>query len=253
MKIVILGAGASFDSINKFHEPNNADVLMWKPPLGNDIFGSRSNFREIYNKYPGSSNLSHAISASADVEEYFQQKWDLAIKHQDKYTLANIISVQYCLQELFYTISENYSNDVGSSNYHILVQQAYDYHLATGEDVVFITFNYDLLLEYAVLSFFNEGGEINEDFYTKYPIKIFKPHGSCNWFKASYKYSKYELLKIKPKLEDILDNLEEGILVSNCPLIKVNSTSGNNPIFSFGEDRSNSNKIKHSFPQILIP
>src|SRR5690554_5800495 len=117
MKIVILGAGASYDCINRFHDKDH-DAHKWRPPLGNDIFGARVNFREIYDKYPGALSLSHSINAGNDIEDFFQNKWELAVDKNDKHTLANIINTQYCLQELFYKISIEYSKNIGSSNYH---------------------------------------------------------------------------------------------------------------------------------------
>jgi|SRR5690554_2514001 len=256
MKIVILGAGASYDCINRFHDKDH-DAHKWRPPLGNDIFGARVNFREIYDKYPGALSLSHSINAGNDIEDFFQNKWELAVDKNDKHTLANIINTQYCLQELFYKISIEYSKNIGSSNYHVLIQQAHDYHIRTGEDVVFITFNYDLLLEYALLQYYNEEQEITFKTYTKYPIKIFKPHGSCNWFKKfkrdKFNFEFLNMIKLKPSLQDVLSELDEEFKVSDFPIKNIHSERINFPIFHLGQDRSNRNNYRHCFPQLLIP
>lgn len=258
MKIVILGAGASYDCINRFHESfGTIDAHKWRPPLGNDVFGARANFREIYDKYAGAKSLSHSINSGNDIEDFFQKKWDLAVEKNDKHTLANIINIQYCLQELFYKISIEYSKNIGVSNYHVLIQQAHDYSIETGEEVAFITFNYDLLLEYALIQHYNEETEISKQTYTKYPIKIFKPHGSCNWFKK-FKGQKsgfdfHSLLKNKPAYEEILHQLDEDIIVSDFPIKTNHSDHINFPIFHLGIDRTNANRYTHCFPQLLIP
>jgi hypothetical protein len=256
MKIVILGAGASFDSINRFHDEYH-EAHQWRPPLGNDIFGARQNFRDIYDKYPGAKAYSHAIGAGNDIEDFFQTKWELATEKNDKYILSNIINTQYCLQELFYEISIQYSQNIGSSNYHVLMHQAYDYHLLTGEEVVFITFNYDLLLEYALLELFNEGNSLTLETYTKYPIKIFKPHGSCNWFKKfSHNFIKFDLhslLTLKPDLKTINDRLTDEIVVSEFPLLKPQSSELDYPIFCLSPELANSKNYVDCFPQLLIP
>jgi hypothetical protein len=254
MKIVILGAGASYDSINRFHEEDD-EVLKWRPPLGNDIFGSRQNFRDIYDKYPGAKSFSHSINSGNDIEDFFQKKWDLATSKNDKYTLANIINAQYCLQELFYEISIRYSQNIGVSNYHVLMQQAYDYHLETGEEVVFITFNYDLLLEQALLEVFNEGNDITIETYTKYPIKIFKPHGSCNWFRTFNNSSLqfHRLLSDKPSLQDFTNALNEDILVSDFPLNQSSYGQIKYPYFHLGQKSDKSGDYMHCYPQLLIP
>lgn len=258
MKVVILGAGASYDCINRFHDrPGYHDAHKWRPPLGNDIFGARENFREIYDKYPGAKSLSHSINSGKDIEEFFQSKWDLAIDKNDKYTLANIINTQYCLQELFYKISTEYNQNIGASNYHVLIQQAHDYHIKSGEEVCFITFNYDLLLEYALIQYYNEEKTVSKETYSKYPIKIFKPHGSCNWFKK-FKGSKFQfeflnLLDKKPLYADILSELSDEIEVSDFPISRIHSDQINFPIFHFGKDGNNMNKYMFCFPQLLLP
>lgn len=258
MKIVILGAGASYDCINRFHEFfGSIDAHKWRPPLGNDIFGVRANFREIYDKYAGAKSLSHSINSGNDIEDFFQKKWDLAVEKNDKHTLANIINIQYCLQELFYKISTEYSKNIGVSNYHVLIQQAHDYYIETGEEVAFITFNYDLLLEYALIQHYNEETEISKQTYTKYPIKIFKPHGSCNWFRK-FKGEKsgfdfHNLLINKPAYNEILNQLDEEIIVSDFPIKNIHSDLINFPIFHLGIDRTNQNQFTNCFPQLLIP
>lgn len=258
MKVVILGAGASFDCINRFHDDfGYHEAHKWRPPLGNDIFGARENFREIYDKYLGAKSLSHSINSGNDIEDFFQKKWDLAVGKNDKYTLANIINTQYCLQELFYKISIEYSQNIGASNYHVLIQQAHDYYVKTGEEVTFITFNYDLLLEFALIQYYNEEKTITKETYSKYPIKIFKPHGSCNWFKKfkgnKFQFDFFNLLDKKPLYSDILSELSDEIEVSDFPIKNIVSDQINYPIFHFGQDKDNLNKYMFCFPQLLIP
>lgn len=263
MKIVILGAGASYDCINKYHEEGYKleETLKWRPPLGNDILGSRKNFREIYDLYPGAQIFSHAINASSDIEEFFQKKWTQAIDKNDNVTLANLINTQYCFQHLFFVISQHYSKNIGSNNYQILLQQAHDYTIQTGEEVAFITFNYDLLLEYELLKFYAPNEQIDLSTYTRFPIKIFKPHGSCNWVKnfkngvpndiVSY------LLKEKISLSNLKEMLKETIEINYFDYRKNEKDRTNEDLFIQGiENVIRVHGIANcigSFPQLLIP
>src|SRR6188768_1077515 len=102
MKLVILGAGASFDNINFYYadEPN----LSWRPPLANEIFDSRADFINLIHTYPGAAALMSELNNVTDIEDFFQRKWDFAKEHQAKELLANLINIQYYLSHLFQTI-----------------------------------------------------------------------------------------------------------------------------------------------------
>ena len=79
-----------------------------------------------------------------------------------------------------FQISNNYRN-VGLSNYDVLVQKAYEYATNKKENVFFVSFNYDTLLENALSKlYFGDGRKIDIGDYIKFPLKIIKPHGSCN-------------------------------------------------------------------------
>ncbi len=120
-----------------------------------------------------------------DIEAFFQQQWDFIENNRASELMASFINLQFFLQELFFTVSENQLIQ-GLSNYDVLVQQAYEYAIRKKEDVLFVTFNYDLLLEYSFAKIFSElKHEFKISDYIKYPIKLIKPHGSCNWFKCS--------------------------------------------------------------------
>lgn len=180
--MVIFGAGASFDSIYSYH--NNIEHFQWRPPLGNEIFTTRENFKGIFNAYPGVVSLLSYLNAIDDLEDFFQKRYDFTQSYKPKEFIAELINIQFCLQHLFYVIShENY--DIGLSNYDILVNQALEYAIAKNEDVLFVTFNYDLLLEFALKKkyFKFQERELTTDEYLSTPIKIIKPHGSCNWFR----------------------------------------------------------------------
>lgn len=179
MKMVILGAGASYDCI--FNHDYDGDLLKWCPPLGRNLFSYNSLCSEILRMYPGAESFRSEISHCIDIEEVFQKKYALAHNPNGAKLLLQIVNVQFYLQHLFSEISKNYI-DFGPSNYEILMRQAYDYYLETGEDVVFVTFNYDTLLEKSFEKILGIKIKDVSD-YIKYPIKIIKPHGSCNWLK----------------------------------------------------------------------
>lgn len=262
MKTVILGAGASFDSINRFHDTDfnprteHYGVHEWRPPLGNEIFGSRVNFRSIYESFSGAKALSHKMNSVNDVEEFFQSEWDFAEKHDDRLTMAQIINSQYAMSELFYDVSMQYSNGIGVSNYALLVNNAYKYAKATGEEVGIISFNYDILLEIALVDFYNNLEELSIDDYIKGPIKVFKPHGSCNWFREFKQVYENDVVKAllenRTTFNELDQMLREETVVSSAPFVYGADARGR----KFG--LRNSEDIYNQYyypgcPQLLVP
>lgn len=179
MKMVILGAGASYDSI--FNHNYDGDLLRWCPPLGKDLFSYKPLCNELLNTYPGAESFRSEVNYCKDIEELFQDKYTLAHEANGVNILLQIINVQYYLQHLFSEISKKYVG-FGPSNYDTLIRQAQDYHIKTGEEVLFVTFNYDTLLEKSFEKILKIPIKDVRD-YIAYPIKIIKPHGSCNWMK----------------------------------------------------------------------
>lgn len=245
MKLVILGAGASFDSVYDFYDEK--EFMPWRPPLANELFDTRVDFRNIIESYPGGSYYLSKVNAIQDIEEFFQKQW-LFLKNNRAIDLASaFLNLNYCLAHLMFQISNNYKN-VGLSNYDILIQSAYEYAISQNEEVIFITFNYDTLLENSFVKlYFGDNRKLDIPDYIKSPLKIIKPHGSCNWvrrFSNEYKIpdtisiSNY-LFQNKTSLREINKNLEEGIY------------SVDNPIG--GKYFGDPGQVWNCFPQLLIP
>lgn len=174
-KMVIFGAGASFDYTFDFKRTN-------RPPLAKDLFSD--NYDEIIKKYPGAFNLSSNIALSNDIEDYFQKQWERILKTKDEILLSKLINTQYYLHELFQTISKEHNGN-RKNNYSVLTKQAHEYSLDTQENILFVNFNYDTLIEEALektlhYTFNNLSEYIDTE---NKNILLFKPHGSCNWVK----------------------------------------------------------------------
>jgi hypothetical protein len=181
MKLIILGAGASFDSIYEYYD--NAEVAPFRPPLANELFSPRKYFREIILNYPGGRYFMSQLNGIDDVEAFFQKQWDIIEHNRADDLMSAFINLNYCLSHLMMSISIHHA-DIGLSNYDVLVQKAYEYSVTHDEEVMFVTFNYDILLEYSLSKVYHgKARQLNINEYLSKPLKIIKPHGSCNWFK----------------------------------------------------------------------
>ncbi len=185
MLMVILGAGASFDSAQAFR-PNPGYVDEggpWRPPLANDLFLDRHFTRgEIVRKYP---KLTHILPylrefpAGRSVEQVLE-----AFQEQGKgnpESRRELASVKYYLSELLQTVSREWSSRTsGATNYSPLVREILRFN-KSGEPICLVTFNYDTLLDRALRTFGFEDKE-PDAFLDSHPIlKLFKLHGSVDW------------------------------------------------------------------------
>lgn len=93
-----------------------------------------------------------------------------------------LAAVKFYLSDLLMEVTNRWSERTnGVTNYAPLVAEILRLD-KSGKEVCLVTFNYDLLLERALVSFgdFNMKGP--EDFLASHPrLKIFKLHGSANW------------------------------------------------------------------------
>jgi hypothetical protein len=180
-KLVILGAGASFDFCFE------SDYSKEPVPLTKDLFQDR--FNETLKHYPGAFDLSSEIALldteMFSIEDYFQDQWKKVERTRNPQLLSKLINTQYYLHDLFFELSQkNFRKKL--NNYVNFIKLAHEYcSVNTHEHIPIITFNYDLLLEEACqriagIDFSNIDGYVN---YDQNQILVFKPHGSCNWIR----------------------------------------------------------------------
>jgi hypothetical protein len=78
-------------------------------------------------------------------------------------------------------VTENWLKRTRFTNYAQLIDQIMQFH--KGDDpVCLVTFNYDSLLDNALLSFgYNPQNDLERHFDAHPTLKLFRPHGSVNW------------------------------------------------------------------------
>lgn len=174
--LIILGAGASFDSQpnTDFHDSGTLDD--WHPPLTDNLFDTKR-FYEILKKYePQVSNLAtYVINKLKGRKLSFE---DILADLRSNKTSVNpdiiqqLVALRFYLADLFVAVSKNYYRTV--NNYQTLIQIIN----GAGRKACIVTFNYDLLLEQAF--FTKPPTDVSE--YINHDIKIIKLHGACNWY-----------------------------------------------------------------------
>jgi hypothetical protein len=197
MLMVILGAGASFDSAPAYRlvysgggnsnfgvsaSPRD-DGGPWRPPLAKDLFLDRHHaLGEIVGKYP---KLTHILpylrepSNGRSVEQMLESLQEEGKGNPE--SQREFASVRFYLCDLLHKVTEEWSSRTnGVTNYAPLVRDILRFN-NSGEQVCLVTFNYDLLLERALYTF-DFKRRLPEDHLDSHPIlKLFKLHGSVDW------------------------------------------------------------------------
>lgn len=179
MLLVILGAGASYDSAPSRHVRDlQYNHLQTRPPLANELFSDRHYFGEVLRKYPRCIDIVPRLRhlAGNSVETVLQGLQSEANRYPER--LQQLASIRYYLQEILSVTATKWVNECQDvTNHRALLD---DIRLCTsGERVCFVTFNYDLLIEYA-FAFVGMPILKLSDFIA-YNFMLIKLHGSVNW------------------------------------------------------------------------
>jgi hypothetical protein len=190
MLMVILGAGASYDSAQAYQVNRNpaVDSMLdagrpWRPPLAKDLFLDRHNvLGEIVKKYP---KLAHILPYLRETPKDRSVEQVLESLQKDgkgkPESQREFASVRFYLCELLHKITEEWSSITnGVTNYAPLVRDILRYN-HTDEQVCLVTFNYDLLLERALYTFDFKVRQPEEHLDSHPILKLFKLHGSVGW------------------------------------------------------------------------
>jgi hypothetical protein len=168
---VIIGAGASYDCV-----PGDAPSDdRYQPPLTPDLFkAQREGYAPILARYPlakaAAAELATVQSATSLETELRERYRDSEHAH-DRRIFRGVLPY---LQELLYTISYEYTPF--PQNYEVLITK-----LLRLSEVIFISLNYDLFLDNALLAVSPE--KTGMGWYTRDGQKwsLIKLHGSVDW------------------------------------------------------------------------
>lgn len=183
MLMVILGAGASYDSAASFPIPRTTNGLLDypRPPLASQLFSHIDRFAKVAHGYPAMLAIVDRLRIdTGNVEETLQRFRDESAQDSDR--MNQLMAVKFYLRDILTQCSDAWNAHVnGATNYCTLI----DYVRCSRKRTCFVTFNYDLLLERAlkttVAGF--ECDRIADYVRHSRPFQVFKLHGSVDWLR----------------------------------------------------------------------
>jgi len=181
---VVLGAGASCDVWSEGTPRISGHIAgqdAWRPPLARELFdtNARPAFWDVMKLYPGAKYLSDLlypviVKGEIAIEEELRRY----AKHDDADLQEKFKHVPPYLRDLLWECSHNYVEEPGSYKRLITELLAEQPH-----NVLFLTLNYDNLLEKALTLLrgwtFRDRGDY---FRPGRQANVVKLHGSINWF-----------------------------------------------------------------------
>ncbi len=171
---VILGAGASHDLVST--QVTRVDS-RYQPPLAADLFAYRETFATILDNYPRARALTATVATRVAGGESPEAVLRAVRDSGQPHLVRQFRHLPLYLQELFRTISDNYTTE--PANYTVLMNSVLG---SDFERVAFVTLNYDLFLEKSLEGI--DGSQpthIDEYAAAERKWMLIKLHGSADW------------------------------------------------------------------------
>lgn len=186
MLLVVLGAGASFDSVSPsvLRRIPKEQQLEWRPPLAKDLFADRRSFEQVLNGLPQCAalvaDLQRRLENNANLEQELEHLQDEAASYPPRH--RELAALRLYLQEMLWGCSVNWKTlSSGRIHYADLVRRIDRWSYEAEERVCVATFNYDLLFDDAAVGQLGLSLSSINGYVTGERYKYIKLHGSVNW------------------------------------------------------------------------
>jgi hypothetical protein len=192
MLLVIFGAGASYDSV--YHRPppeaqfstNVARVQRFgsyeesRPPLANQLFDDRPLFVEIMQTYPACKPLVNLLRGDVRVEQQLAKFEEQTKTFPER--KRQLAAITYYLHNMLWRCQSFWANEHRGITNHLTFLDAIErWRYENGEQVCFVTFNYDTMLEDAMTQLWSWQFTNLSAYTTRPEYKLIKLHGSVDW------------------------------------------------------------------------
>ncbi len=205
MLVVIFGAGASNDARPIGYRD---DV---RPPLTYRLVSSEFDYHWA-RSYPGAADLIHRVrervAAGSALEAALQEYVDDAARYP--VVLSHMMAFRYYVQALFRDLTLRFGSDLddGTTAYLTLVSKLERWRRDNNTQILYISFNYDTLLEQGLTSYLTRPFE-SAAMYLQQDRAVIKVHGSDNWGQEVRRGDGIELTGTGPNT--IIEAAEDGL------------------------------------------
>lgn len=190
MLLVVLGAGASYDSDPDrppSYDPTTSRIEnlppneQHRPPLANRLFDNRPQFLTAMQRFPDCLALiPHLRRSGVAVEKELSRLQAEASTYPERY--RQLAAVRYYLHFALGQCQDRWRGIHGGvTNYLTFVDEIERWRYEKKETVCFVTFNYDTMLEEAMQRGLRLAVGSMDSYRSWQDYSLFKLHGSISW------------------------------------------------------------------------
>jgi hypothetical protein len=182
--MVVFGAGASYDSLPDYI-PESGLFNEERLPLANQLFENRSSFAKVLDNYAQCKPIIPYLRNNKN-EKSIEQRLQFLLTEADEYPerRKQISAIQYYLRDIIKNCEDDWMQRArGITNQLTLLDQI-QRRRKVDEQVCFVTFNYDTMLERA-LSIMGINISHLDEYISDKNYKLIKLHGSVNWVRVT--------------------------------------------------------------------
>jgi hypothetical protein len=182
--LVVFGAGSSYDSVPHLPAPLPSHVeRLWedRPPLANQLFDTRTIFVELMEQFKDCQPLvpllrQPGISIEKKLAEFREQSSTFPQAQRE------LNAIRFYLHFALWDCQDRWrTRHKGITNFATLLREVERWRFEKKEQVCFVTFNYDTMLEEAMSHFLRLHVGTMDSYITLPDYALFKLHGSINW------------------------------------------------------------------------
>ena len=143
MLLIILGAGASHDSVNTSQHPMDESL---RPPLANGLFdrrfdGSVRQFEQLLCVLDRLRERPNGVS----LEEQLETLQEEGVTYPKR--LEQLVAIKFYLQNVLFNCGASWAHQAGQATNYVAMLDRIDHWRHLHDDqVAIVTFNYDLLI-----------------------------------------------------------------------------------------------------------
>lgn len=185
MILMIVGAGASYDSVPLVVYKNMPSTLICRPPLANEVFDNRVPFHEALQEHPELMGVVPRLRPPDDNRSFnLEAELEVLASEQSSYPqrAGQLLAVSMYLAEIIDGCSQDWGKGVGNNYEAVLDRLSPVWRAGTsGGGLACVTFNYDTLLDEAIQQATDHSFDNVADYISLQQLPLFKLHGSVNW------------------------------------------------------------------------
>jgi hypothetical protein len=189
MLLVVFGAGASYDSVPHLRVPSDSGEKLLnhnidRPPLAQELFEHRPKFVSVMERFGRCREIIPLLrKRGIAVEQELARIQSQAEKFPHVH--SELAAIRYYLRYVLFECQNRWQGQhSGITNYATLVREIERWRYEGGEEVCFVTFNYDTMLEDAMLQVLGFTIATIDAYVSQQHYRVVKLHGSTNWGRA---------------------------------------------------------------------